>query len=113
MAEVRMRDRPAAVACAPAARGDRPVRAAPAEHEHRGVAVGIVDLELRYVARDTGDLLRTQSRHQIVVVGVVRDVAGAVRLLEAADPVLETGRARNGPRPGERLLVAEIREELA
>ena len=111
VAQVRVRDRAAAVAHTPARRRDRAVRATPAEHEHRRVAVGIVDLELRDVARDAGDLLRAQARHQIVVVGVVRDVAGAVGLLEAADAVLEARRAGHGPRPRERLLVAEIRQE--
>ena len=38
-------------------------------------------------------------------------VAGDVRLLEPADPVLEPGRARDRPRAGERLGVAQVRLE--
>ena len=47
----------------------------------------------------------------MVVVRVVADVAGDVGLLEAADPVLEARRARDGPRPGEGLRVALVRVE--
>ena len=72
---------------------------------------GIVDLELGDVGGDPGDLLRAQAHHEVVVVGVVRDVAGDVRLLEPADPVLEPGRARDRPRPRERLRVAQVRHE--
>ena len=66
--------------------------------------LGVVDLELRDVRRDARDLLRAQARHEVVVVGVVRDVARAVGLLDAADAVLEPRRARHRPRPRERLL---------
>ena len=76
---------------------DRAVRRAPAEHE-RVRAVGIVDLEQRDVVRDPGHLCGAQSGHQVVVLGVVGDGAGHVGLLEAADPVLEPGRARDRPR---------------
>jgi hypothetical protein len=47
----------------------------------------------------------------VVVVRVVADVAGDVGLLEAADPVLEAGRARDRPLAGERLGVAVVRVE--
>ena len=54
-----------------------------------------------------GDAARSsacaQQLHPVVVVRVVADVAGDVGLLEAADAVLEAGRAGDGPRPGERL----------
>ena len=46
-------------------------------------------------------------------VGVVVDVAGAVLLLDATDAVHEAGRARDRPRAGERLRVAQVRPELA
>ena len=74
-------------------------------------AVGVVDLELGDVGGDPGDLRGAQPHHQVVVVGVVRDVARLVLLLEAADPVLEARRPGNRPRPRERLGVALVREE--
>ena len=49
------------------------------------------------------------SRHQVVVVGVVRDVARFIRLLETADPMLEPRRARDRPRPRESRRVALVR----
>ena len=97
----------------PAACSDRAVGAAPPDDQHVRVAVGIVDLELRDVGRDARDLLRAQPRHQVVVLRVVRDVPGAVRLLEPADAMLETRRSRHRPRPRERLLVAQIWQELS
>ena len=42
------------------------------------------------------------SRHQRVVGGVVADVAGAVLLLEAADPVLQARACRGSPRAARR-----------
>ena len=47
-----------------------------------------------------------------MVVRVVADVAGAVGLLDAADAVLQARRARDGPRPGQRLGVAQVGQEL-
>ena len=61
---------------------------------------------------DAVDLRRTDVHHAVVVLGLVADVAGAVLLLDAADAVLEAGCARDGPRPGERVGVAEVRPEL-
>nr|QMS48061.1 hypothetical protein WG33_0260 [uncultured bacterium] len=49
-----------------------------------------------------------QVRHGLVVGRVVGDVAGPVRLLEAADAVLEARRARERPRPGQRLGVSLV-----
>ena len=49
--------------------------------------------------------------HQVVVGRVVGDVAGAVGLLDAADAVLEAGRAGDRPRAGQRLGVAQVRPE--
>jgi hypothetical protein len=46
-----------------------------------------------------------------VVVRVVGDVAGDVGLLDATDTVLEARGAGNGPRPGQRLGVAQERVE--
>ncbi len=103
-----MRDRPAVAAHAPHACVHRAVRAAPREHEQVG-ALLVVDLEIGHL--DPRDLLRAQLRHQVVVLGVVRDVAGLVRLLEPADPMLEPGRARDRPRPRERLGVALVGQE--
>ena len=47
-----------------------------------------------------------------MVGGVVGDVAVPVALLEAADAVLEPGRAGDRPRPGQRRLVAQVGPEL-
>ena len=95
---------------APRRGADRAVGRAPAEDE-RVRAVGIVDGELRDVGRDTGDLRSAEPHHPVVVLRVVRDVAGLVLLLEPADPVLEARRSRDRPRPRERLGVALVREE--
>ncbi len=74
---------------------DRPVRRTPAEHQYLGVTRGVVDAEIRDVdARHPRD---PQSGHQLVVGVVVRDVAGAVGLLESADPVLATCGSRYRP----------------
>jgi hypothetical protein len=48
-----------------------------------------------------------RADHEVVVVGVVGDVAGAVGLLDAADAVLEAGRAGHRPGPGQGLRVAQ------
>ena len=78
---------------------DRAVRRAPAEHEQ--VALGRpIDLERRDVRGDAGDLGLAQQLHPVVVVRVVAHVAEDVGLLEAADPMLETGRARAPPTGG-------------
>ena len=54
-----------------------------------------------------------EQLHPVVVVRVVADVACDVRLLEPADPVLEPGSPRHGPRAGERVRVAEVGLERA
>src|SRR2546426_10973960 len=108
---MRVSDRLAGSADTPHGRGDRAVRAAPAEDE-RLRAVRVVDLELRDVLRDPGDLLRAQPHHQVMVVRVVADVAGDVLLLQPADAVLKAGRPRNSPGPRERLLVAMVGLEV-
>ena len=90
---------------------NRAVRPAPAQHQ-RLRAVRVVDLELGDVLRDPGDLLRAQAHHQVVVLGVVADVAGDVLLLQTADAVLEARCARNRPWPRERLLVAPVGLEV-
>ena len=89
---------------------DRPVRAAPAEDEQVR-ALLVVDLELGDVGGDPGDLARADPHHQVVVVGVVGDVARALLLLQPADPVLEAGRAGERPLARERAVVAHVREE--
>ena len=87
---------------------DRSVGRAPPEHQHLGVAVGVVDLERVDGGRDPVDLRRAQPGHQVVVVGVVGDVAGDVGLLDAADAVLEPRGAGDRPRAGQRLGVAQV-----
>ncbi len=102
------------VACAPDpshGRTDRAVGRSPAEHECPRIPVDIVDLELRDVGGDVRDLLGTQTDHPVVVVGVVGDGAGDVRLLEPADPVGKPRGARHGPGARERLRISQIRME--
>ena len=83
-------------------RESRAVRAAPAEHEQCAFLLAD-DLQVRDVVGDALDLLGAEAHHAVVVLGVVAHVAGDVGLLEAADAVLEAGRAGDGPRPRERL----------
>ena len=99
--QVRLRDLVAGVAGASNRGRDRAVRRPPAEHEQLGIAGRVVDLERRDARGDPVDLGLAQPDHRVVVRRVVGDVAGAVGLLDAADPVLEPGRARDRPRPGE------------
>ncbi len=111
---VRARDLEAGPADPPDGGADRAVGRAPAEHERPRIPVRVVDLELRDVGRDVRDLLRAQPHHLLVVVGVVRDRARHVFLLEPADPVLQARRARYRPRPRERDGIALVgMEELA
>src|SRR6185295_140063 len=91
--------------------GNRPVGAAPGEHEQVG-AVRIVDLELWNVVRDAGDLLGPQAGHQVMVLRVVGDVAGQILLLEAADPVFQARGAGDRPRAGQGLVVTHIWPEV-
>ena len=111
---MRLRDRAApARADPPAGRADRPVRRAPAEHQHLRVAGRVVHLQRRQRPGDAVDLRLPGADHEVVVVRVVGDVAGAVGLLDAADPVLQARRAGHRPRPGQRLRVAQVGQELA
>ena len=48
------------------------------------------------------DFRGAQANHVLVVERLVVDVAGDVLLFEAADAMLESRRAGNGPRPRER-----------
>ena len=92
---------------------DRAVRAAPAEHEQRRAPSGSSTSSSGMSAAIPATFCARRRTISVVVVRVVGDVAGPVRLLEAADPVLEARRARHRPRPRERLGVAEVRQELA
>ncbi len=89
---------------------DGPVGRAPAEDQQVAL-LRPEDLERRDVVGDARDLGRAQGLHPVVVVRVVADVAGDVGLLQPADPVLEAGRAGDGPRPRQRLGVALVRTE--
>ena len=71
----------------------------------------MVDCQLGDVRGDSRDLLSADADHEVVVVGVVGDVAGALLLLEAADPVLEAGRPRQRPLAGERLRISYVRQK--
>ena len=91
--EVGGRDAVAALARAADAGADGAEARPPADHEQVRVLVA-EDLEVRDV--DAGDLRRAQVGHALVVLAVVGDRAGAVLLLQAADPVREA-RACRGP----------------
>src|SRR4029077_8683011 len=82
--------------------------AAPAEHEQLALLLAVDD-ELGEPIGDARHLLGAQTHHGVVVLRVVRHVAGAVLLLDAADAVLETRRAGDRPRPRQGLRVAQIR----
>src|SRR3954466_114000 len=58
------------------------------------------------------DLGLAGAGHEVVVGRVVGDVAGFVGLLQPADPVLEPGGARHGPRAGQRLRVAQVGQKF-
>ncbi len=89
---------------------DDAVRAAPAEDEQSPPSSSPM-------TSSVGDVLRRcaaifSARRCIILSWLSRlvaDVAGDVRLLEAADAVLEAGRAGHGPRAGQRLRVARVR----
>ena len=112
VAQVRLRDVVARLADPAYAGADRAVRRSPADHQHLGGARGVVDLERRQRVGDPVHLGLAGADHQVVVGRVVGDVAVAVALLETADAVLEAGRARDRPRAGEGLVVAQVGPEL-
>ena len=91
---------------------DRAVRRAPAEHQHLGLAWGSSTSSGGQRGGDPSTLACADADHQVVVGRVVGDVAVAVGLLEAADAVLEAGCAGDRPRTGQRLLVAQVGQEL-
>src|SRR5690606_15174904 len=98
VAQVGLRDLASGTAHPAYRRGDQTVGGAPAEHEHAGVAVGVVDREGRHL--DAVHLGLAQPDHAVVVVGVVGDVPRDVGLLDAADAVLQAGRTGDRPRAG-------------
>ena len=90
--------------------GDRPVGAAPADDGEVGTGGALLAGLLGERVRDVQHLLPARVGHALVVGGVVGDVAAVVVLLDAADAVLEAGRA--GPDPGaDQALVAQERVE--
>src|SRR6185295_19814815 len=90
---------------------DRAGRRPPPEHQELGVAGRVVDLERRDVGGDPLDLLASDLRHPLVVLGLVADVARPILPLKATDPMLEAGRARDRPGTGEPF-VPRVREEV-
>ena len=97
----------------PAGGADRAVGRAPADDGDPRVAVRVVDLGGRQARGDPVDLRLAGAGHEVVVGRVVGDVAGPVGLLQPADAVLQARGARHGPRPGQRLRVAQVGQELA
>ena len=112
VAQVHLGDVVAGLADPADAGADRAVRRAPADDQDLGLAGRVVDHERRQRVGDPVDLRLAGADHQVVVGGVVGDVAVALALLEAADAVLEPGGAGDRPRPGQGLLVAQVRPEL-
>ncbi len=109
VAQVHLGDRVAAPPHPSYAGADRAVRRAPADDQQPGLARRVVDLDVGHLHRV--DLGLAGAHHQVVVVGVVGDLAGQVLLLDAADPVLEPGHAGRRPRAGQRLRVAGVGQE--
>src|ERR687884_1770157 len=92
-------------------RSDRAVGRTPTEHEH-ATRLRAEDFDLRDVLRDAIHFRLAHAHHEVVIVGIVRDVARDVLLLYAADAVFEAGRAGQRPRPRERALVARVGHEV-
>ena len=94
-----------------AAAANGPVSRTPTEDENLG-ALLVLNLEQGDVVGDIGDLPSPGVGHQLMVLGVIGDVAGDRFLLHTSDPVLETRRARYRPGAGESLEVALVGKEL-
>src|SRR6266536_5330345 len=105
---MRLGDRVTRAAHATSRGTDRAVRGTPAEREDARFAGRVVDFERRDAAGDAVDLRLPRPHHEVVVVGVVADVAGAVGLLDAADAMLQPGCTRHSPWPGQRLRIAQV-----
>ena len=97
---------------APDRGADRAVRRRPSRARAVSRAVRVVHLELGDVARDPGHLRARSRTIRSWLSGSYEIVAGAVCLLQPADPVLEAGRAGHRPRPRQRLGVARVGQEL-
>ena len=100
VAEVAVRDRLALGLGHVDRGGAGAVGAAPAEDE-QVAGLGPVDRLLGDVVGHQGDLPLAGVDHVLVVVGVVRHIAGAVLLLQTSDAVLQPDRAGDGPGPGQ------------
>src|SRR5688572_8515792 len=111
MTEVDMADVGAAAAGAADRLVDRPEGRAPADHGQFSTLGAEADLLFREAVGDAEDLVGADIGHRLMVGRSVIDMAGADILLDAADPVGETGRARLDPDPGE-LFVAPVGVDL-
>ncbi len=100
----------AALAGAPHRLVDRAVGRSPADHRQLAARPAQLDLLVRH--RDPRHLVAAKLGQVRVGGGRLGDVAGPLRLLDAADAVEQAGRARLHPRPGE-LVVARIGQEPA
>src|SRR5690242_4683266 len=89
---------------------DRAERRAPADDRQLGALTAEANLLVRDGVRDAEDLADTRIGHLLVDFRAIIDVAGAGRLLDSADAVLETRRSRLDPRTSE-VLVARIRHD--
>src|SRR5690606_9362143 len=90
---------------------DGSVGGTPAEHQHAGPARGVVHHHVGDVGHDGVHLGLAGAHHRVVVVRVVGDGAGDGVLLDAADAVLQTGRAGDRHRAGEGLRVPLVGRE--
>ena len=103
-----MRDRQAAAVALLQRGPDGSVRAPPGEQEDLRV-LRTVHFQVRNLPNDALHLRRAQVHHEIVVLGVVRDVSLDVRLLQPPDPVLHGRSSRHDPRAREGHIVSEVR----
>src|SRR5215207_3732423 len=91
---------------------DRSVGRSPAQNKNIGIAVRVIDPKGCDGCGYALDLGLPGSDHEVVVRRVVRDVAGAILLLQPADPVLKPLRSWGSPGPGQRRCVALVGPEL-
>src|SRR6266446_376592 len=93
-------------------RSDRTVSRSPAKHQDLS-GLFAEHFHQRNISRRAIHFLLTQTDHQMVILGIIVDIAGDVLLLDAADAMLKSWSSRQGPRPSEGDFVARIRHEIS